>query len=78
MVSTFLPAEALTETDKTILASDDRYDPIGNASWSTERQTLSARITTERRIFLSNIRIAQDELPPDFDQVSKLLDKESP
>jgi hypothetical protein len=74
-VSTFLPADALTETDKIILASDDRYEPIGDASasWNAVRQGLSGRTTADKQALLSSIQIAQDELPSDFDQVGKLL-----
>jgi len=67
-VATFLPDEALTDTDKTLLASDDRYEPIGSVSWNAVRS---------KQTLLSNIQITQEELPPDFDQVSKLLENEN-
>jgi len=77
MVSTFLPAEALTDTDKIILASDNRYKPIGDVSWNVMHQKLSGRTTRNRRTHLSDIQISPDELPPDFDQVGKLLEHKS-
>ena len=73
-VSTFLPADALTDTDKIILASDDRYEPISDASWNAVYQRLSCRTPADKQALLSSIQIAQDELPSDFDQVGKLLE----
>jgi len=76
IVSTFLPAETLTDPDKTLLASDDRYEQSDDAAWNVMRPNLSGKTTGDRRTSLSDIQISQEELPPDFDQVGELLGKE--
>jgi hypothetical protein len=75
-VSTFLPAEALTDTDKIILLSDDRYERIGNDSWGIIHQRLPHAIAAARRTALPDVQISQEELPPDYEQVGELLEKE--
>jgi hypothetical protein len=76
IVSTFLPADALTETDKIILQSDDRYRRVGNDPWNIMFQRLSGGAVAGKRTTLPDIRISQEDLPPDFEQSEKLLKKE--
>jgi len=64
----------LTDADKTILASDVRYIRTGGGTSSVMHPNLSGRTTPARRTNLLDIQIVQEELPPDFDLVNKLLD----
>ena len=76
IVSTFLPAEALTDTDKIILQSDDRYRRFGGDPWNILLRRLPGEVIAGTQTKLPDIRISPGELPPDFDQGEELLDKE--
>ena len=75
IISTFLPADALTETDKTILQSDDRYSRIADDTWNIMSQRLLDETGVAKRANRPAMHISQEELPKDFDQVCKLLEK---
>jgi hypothetical protein len=76
IISTFLPKDALTDTDKAILQSDDRYRQLGDDPWNIMPQRLPVELAARTRANLPTIQVAQAELPLDFDQVGELLDKE--
>jgi len=76
VVSTFLPADALSDTEKIILQSDDQYNRIGNDMWDVSSQRLLDGTITERRTRLPEVQISPEELPPDFEQIGELLEKQ--
>jgi hypothetical protein len=77
IVSTFLPVAALSDTDKTILQSNDLYCRFGNDPWDIVHQKLPGRLDARQRTRLPEIPILPEELPPDFNLVGELLEKHS-
>ena len=80
IVSTFLPADALTDTDKIILQADDRYHRFGNDAWNIMHQQLPGKPVSGKQPNLPEnllkIDISQEELPIDFELFGELLEKE--
>jgi len=75
VVSTFLPVDALTDTNKTILQADDRYHRFGNDAWNIVHQKLPDDTVREQKTNLLNMHISQEELPIDFELFGELLEK---
>jgi len=76
IVSTFLPADALTDTDKIILQADDRYHRFGNDAWNIMHQKLPGNLANRKQPNLPEMHISQEELPIDFESFRELLEKE--
>ena len=75
IVSTFLPVDALSDTDKIILQADDRYHRFGNDAWNIMYQKLPGATVKGKQTSLPEMHISQEELPIDFELFVELLEK---
>jgi hypothetical protein len=76
IIATFLPPDSLTDSDRSILRFDDRYERIGNDCWYLMNQSFHVEAVARKRRVLPDIPILPEELPPDFEVADALLDKE--